>query len=155
MHIYISFNLQAEVLKNCSLVPRPSKLSVTCCMKKWREPATFFLDEHNIIRKWQKVNKHAGCVSRIVQIHCTVKTWCEQQSLLASSICVVSYQDPWLFLLFWAQCTHTQLNPFCYSFCSDVTYMRKTPSPLMLFCTASWAGSGTVAKIIEGFILIS
>ena len=38
------------------------------------------------------------------------------QSLLASSIHVVSYQEPWLFLLFWAQCTHTQLLIFLLLF---------------------------------------
>ena len=55
---------------------------------------------------------------------------------------MVSYQVPWLFLLFWAQCAHTQLNPFYYSF-----------SPDIMQATESWAGSGTGAKIIGGFYI--
>ena len=46
---------------------------------------------------------------------------CVGQLPPASYVDVVSYLVPWLFLLFWAQCAHAQLNPFY----SDVTHVRK------------------------------
>ena len=40
--------------------------------------------------------------------------------------------------MFWAQCAHTQLNPFYHPFYPDVTHMRKdTRYPLPLYRTAS------------------
>ena len=58
---------------------------------------------------------------------------CVRQSPPARSIREVSYLVPWLFLLFWAQSTHPQLNPFYHPFYPDITYVRKDirPSPAL------------------------
>ena len=56
----------------------------------------------------------------------------------------------WLFLLFWAQCTHAQLNPFYHPFYPNVTHVRKDtrPSPrfTVLEAMESWAGPGYEAS---------
>ena len=74
----------------------------------------------------------------------TLNTRCVRQSPPTSYVCVVSYLVPWLFLLFWAQCTHAQLNPFYHPFYSDVTHVRKDtrPSPALLYWKRWKAGWG-------------
>ena len=47
------------------------------------------------------------------------------QATTHSMLSVVSFLVPWLFPLFWAQCAHTQLNPFYHLFYPDVTHMKK------------------------------
>ena len=55
-----------------------------------------------------------------------------------------SYLVPWLSLLFWAQCTHAQLNPFYHPFYPDVTHVRKDtrPSPALPYCKRRKARQG-------------
>ena len=57
---------------------------------------------------------------------------------------MVSYLVPWLFLLFWAQCAHAQLNPFYHPFYPNVIDMRKDtrPSPALLYWKRWKAGRG-------------
>ena len=43
----------------------------------------------------------------------------------------------WLFLLFWAQCAHAQLNPFYHPFYPNVTHVRKDTRLSPLFRTAN------------------
>ena len=52
---------------------------------------------------------------------------------------VVSYLVPWLFLLFWVQCPHAQLNPFYYPFYPVVT---TRPSSALLNWKRQKAGEG-------------
>ena len=71
-------------------------------------------------------------------------------------MCVVSYLLRWLFLPFWALCTHTQLNPFYHPFYPDVTHVRKDtrPSPRfsILIATKRWAGPGNKASTKAYFL---
>ena len=50
-----------------------------------------------------------------------LNAWCVWQSPPARWIYVVCWLAPWFFLLFWAQCTHAQVNPFYHPFNPDVT----------------------------------
>ena len=90
--------------------------------------------------------------NRLHFAHCstdyTLNTRCIRQSPAASYIRAVSYLPRWLFLLFWALCTHSQLNPFYHPFYPDVTHVRKDtrPSPVcVLIATESWMGPGNTA----------
>ena len=53
---------------------------------------------------------------------------------LVDKIRMVCHLVPWLFSLFWAQCSPAQLNPFCHPFYPDITHIRKDtrPSPYLL-----------------------
>ena len=87
------------------------------------------------------------CVFSINYMY-TLNTWCVQVAsrYLDTYVCVVIYLVPWLFLLFWAQCAHAQLNR-CYP---NVTHMRKDTRPsLPAFHTASdrsWVRPANVTK---------
>ena len=76
---------------------------------------------------------------------------CVRQSPPASYVHVVSYLVPWFFSLFWAQCTHTQLNPFYHPFYPDVTHVRKDtrPSPTSLYWKCWKAGWGLEARLLQ------
>ena len=66
-----------------------------------------------------------------------------------SYVRVVGYLVPWLFSLFWAQCGHTQLNPFYHPFYPDVTHVRKDtrPSPALLYWKRRKAGWGLGTRL--------
>ena len=62
---------------------------------------------------------------------------------------MLSYLVPWLFLLFWVQCTHAQLNPFYHPFYPDVTHMREDtrPSPTLPYWKRRKAGRGLGTRL--------
>ena len=94
---------------NTSLVPRPHP--AFCCL------------QYNFIHVWcNKMEKFC----RTNRLH-----FAYFQATTHSMLSVVSFLVPWLFPLFWAQCTHTQLNPFY----PDITHMKKKlpGPPLPLF----------------------
>ena len=64
---------------------------------------------------------------------------------------MVSYLVPWLFLLFWAQCTHAQSNPFYHPFYPDVTHVRKDtrPSPALPYWKRQKAGWGLDTRLFH------
>ena len=104
-------------------------------MEKRGEPGIF---SHT---RWRKRQMAKICRNnRLHFAYCstdnTLNTRCVRQSPPTSYVRVVSYLVPWLFLLFWDQCTHAQSNPFYHPFYSDVTW-EKIPGPLPLYRTGS------------------
>ena len=63
---------------------------------------------------------------------------------------MVSYLVPWLFSLFWAQCTYAQSNRFYHPFYPDVTHVRKDtrPSPALPYCKRRKAGRGLGTRLV-------
>ena len=112
-----------------SLVTRPRPSFRRLQYRKAGRAWYLFSHEHDVISKLQKFAEQAAfCV---FSTDYTLNAQCARQSPPASQIRVVSYLVPWLFLLFWAQCTHAQSNPFY----PDVTHVTKDtrPSPALLY----------------------
>ena len=118
-----------------SLVPRSRFLSLSV-----QKCGVSFLtwEWHN--RKMAKICRTNSCISTNYKLNCL------QQSAPNSKIHEVSYLVSWLFLLFWALCTHTQLNSFYHPFYPDVTHVRKDTrlSPAFPY----WSGSKTNIRIL-------
>ena len=61
-----------------------------------------------------------------------------------------------LFLLFWVQYAHTQLNPFYHPFYPDVTHAKKDtrPSPALPYWKQRKAGRGLGMKLMNYYKLL-
>ena len=148
MYLYVTTVLYS------SLIPRPCpafrRLQYGRAGRAWY----LFSREHDVISKWRKFAKLTGCVSCIFnRLHAQrsmCKAQCVRQSAPASCVCGVSYLVSSLFSLFWAQCTHAQLNPFYHPFYPDITHVRKDtrPSPALLYCKRWKARKGLGARLL-------
>ena len=109
---------------NIASFPGPTQLFVTCSTEKQGEPG-IFSHEHDIMNG-ENFFRTNSCALCIVQPTTRSTLGVYDNCPL---ICVVSYLLRWLFLLFWALCTHAQLNPFYHPFYPDVTHVRKDTGP--------------------------
>ena len=134
-------------LQKLASYPGPTQLSVACSTEKWAEPGIF---SHVSMTQSENcknlLNYMQQAAFRVFSTDYALNAWCVRQSPPASQIHVrvVSYLVPWLFLLFWVQCAHTQLNPFYHPFDPDVTHVRKDtrPSPTFPYCKRRKTGQG-------------
>jgi len=108
-HWWVSCQIYINPQVKVASFPGPAQLSIACSMVKWEEPGIFSrVSMTQSVKGKNLPNEQAAF--RIFSTDYTLNTRCVRQSPPASYVRVVSYLVLWLFLLFWAQCTHTQLK---------------------------------------------